>query len=110
MRALSSVPYGMLGLFSLSVASGFNTPFGVANLMRAKTVPHVEYEILRHILNEVDISDVVMEMVPEGDEVAKERFDKGARSALQLLRNLMLRRLHRLPKDHPDYQEKGASA
>jgi len=75
--------------------------------MRAKTVPHVEYEILRHILDELDISDVVTEMVPEGDEVAKKRFDRGARGLLKLLRNLMDRRVHRLPKEHPDYRAKG---
>ena len=74
--------------------------------MRAKTIPHVEYEILKHILAEVDISDVELEMIPNGDEVAQTRFNSGARSCLRLLNNLMERRLHRLPKEHRDYRVK----
>ena len=74
--------------------------------MRAKTIPHVEYEILKYILAEVDISDVELEMVPNGDEVALTRFNNGARSCLKLLNNLMERRLHRLPKEHRDYRVK----
>lgn len=74
--------------------------------MRAKTIPHVEYEILKYILAEVDISDVELEMVPNGDEVALTRFNNGARSCLKLLNNLMERRLHRLPEEHDDYRVK----
>ena len=53
--------------------------------MRAKTVIHVEYEILQHILDEVEIQDV---------------------KVFKLLNNLSERRLHRLPKEHPDYRGK----
>lgn len=74
--------------------------------MRAKTIPHVEYEILKHILAEVDIADVKLEMVPNGDAIALRRFEQGALSCLGLLNNLMERRLHRLPKEHGDYRVK----
>ena len=76
--------------------------------MRAKTIPHVEYEIFQYILDEIDISIVKESLVPSGDEVAADRFDKGAESAAQLIQNLIDRRLHRLPHDHPDFKEREA--
>ena len=75
--------------------------------MRAKTIPHVEYEIFQHILNEIDITIVKESLVPRGDKVAEERFEKGFESAAKLINNLCERRLHRLPEQHPDYKEKG---
>ncbi len=74
--------------------------------MRAKTVPHVEYEILQYILDNIDISEVEDAMCPIDDNVAKKRFERGAQSVSQLLSNLVQRRLHRLPKSHADYREK----
>tara|TARA_R110002012_G_scaffold125464_2_gene276980 strand:+ start:8907 stop:9143 length:237 start_codon:yes stop_codon:yes gene_type:complete len=74
--------------------------------MRAKTVPHVEYEIFKHVIDEIDISSIKEKMCPEGDTHAEERFNKGATSAAKLIRNLIDRRLHRLPKDHPDFVAK----
>jgi hypothetical protein len=76
--------------------------------MRAKTIPHVEYEIFQYILDEIDISIVKESLVPSGDEVAEERFEKGAASATNLIENLIDRRLHRLPHDHPDFKEREA--
>jgi hypothetical protein len=72
--------------------------------MRAKTVIHVEYEILQHILDEVEIQDVKELMVT--DEHSQKRWDKGMDNVFKLLNNLSERRLHRLPKEHPDYREK----
>ncbi len=74
--------------------------------MRAKTVPHVEYEIFNLILDEIDLTRLKEQMVPTGDTVAEERFNRGAESASKLIQNLVDRRLHRLPKNHADYEEK----
>ena len=74
--------------------------------MRAKTVPHVEYEIFNHILDTIDITTVKEQMCPTGDTVAEERFNKGAESAAKFIQNLIDRRLHRLPKNHVDYRAK----
>ena len=74
--------------------------------MRAKTVPHVEYEIFNLILDEIDISMLKEQMCPTGDDVALTRFEKGAASTAQLIQNLIERRKHRLPHDHLDYEVK----
>jgi len=74
--------------------------------VRAKTVPHVEYEIFQHILDTIDITTVKQQMVPTGDKVAEDRFDRGAASAAQFVKNMIDRRTHRLPKDHEDYEAK----
>lgn len=74
--------------------------------MRAKTVPHVEYEIFQYILDNINIKQVKDKMCPEGDKVAEDRFNKGYSSVAKLINNLCERRLHRLPKDHVDYTEK----
>ena len=74
--------------------------------MRAKTVPHVEYEIFMHIINNVDVESVRTKLCPTGDKVAKERFEKGFTSAAKLIDNLCKRRQHRLPKNHVDYRGK----
>ena len=72
--------------------------------MRAKTVPHVEYEILKHIIAELDILAVKEKMVT--DEHSATRFEKGATNVAKLIQNLADRRTHRLPKDHLDYEVK----
>ena len=36
------------------------------------------------------------------------RFDKGAKKLTILLVNMMERRRHKLPEEHPDYKEKEA--
>tara|TARA_R100000951_G_scaffold15724_1_gene12392 strand:+ start:1515 stop:1736 length:222 start_codon:yes stop_codon:yes gene_type:complete len=72
--------------------------------VRAKTVPHVEYEILKHIIEKLDILEVKERMV--NDEHSEIRFDKGAASVARLIQNLADRRTHRLPKEHVDYEVK----
>jgi len=74
--------------------------------MRAKTVPHVEYEIFRYILDNIDITEVKEQMCPVGDSVAEKRFEQGVASAAKLIQNLCVRRKHRLPTDHLDYEVK----
>ena len=42
------------------------------------------------------------------DEHSQKRWDKGMDNVFKLLNNLSERRLHRLPKEHPNYKEKEA--
>ena len=78
--------------------------------MRAKTQIQVEYEVFKAILDSDYIGEVLIdvkdELVPTNDEVALKRFNEGVKSAAQLIHNLLERRIHRLPTDHPDYQQK----
>lgn len=76
--------------------------------MRAKTIPHVEYEIFQLILDDIDISTLKEQMCPTGDKIAEDRFMKGASSATQLIINMMERRRHKLPDEHPDFMEREA--
>lgn len=72
--------------------------------MRAKTVTHVEYEILKHIIEEIEIQDIHDMMVT--DEHSATRFEKGATNVANLIKNLADRRKHKIPKDHIDYEAK----
>ena len=78
--------------------------------MRAKTAIHVEYEVCKAILEAKEIGLVIervkAQMCPIGDEVAEKRFDSGVGSLSQLMQNIVDRRLHRIPKEHPDYKGK----
>ena len=71
--------------------------------MRARTIPHVEYETLNWILYNIEMDDLQREMVPTGDKIAQDRFDKGVASVAKLINNMIQRRLHKLPAEHPDY-------
>ena len=72
--------------------------------MRAESIPHVEYEILSEVINNIDIADVQDAMVTDG--VTKKRFNTAAKNVAKLLRNLMARRTHRLPQTHTEYKQK----
>ena len=48
--------------------------------MRAKTVPHVEYEIFMHLLKHIDVSEVKEKHGSSGDEVAEKDSPKGLES------------------------------
>ena len=78
--------------------------------MRAKTVIHVEYEILKPILQSKEIGMVVervkADMVPSTDRAAEKRFNAGVTSGGQLIRNIVDRRTHRIPQNHPDFKVK----
>jgi hypothetical protein len=71
---------------------------------RAKNVPEVEYELLKHLLSSVNITP--LEAVMATDEHSRKRFTTGVANIIQLIDNMADRRLHRLPKDHPDYKAK----
>jgi len=73
---------------------------------RARSVAHVEYELLNFIGERMYVDDLMQQMIPEGDKVAKKRFDKGATNISTYLKNMVNRRLHKLPKDHPEYRRK----
>ena len=73
---------------------------------RARSVAHVEYELLNFIGERMYVDELMQQMIPEGDEVAKKRFDKGATNISKYLKNMVNRRLHKLPKDHPAYRGK----
>ena len=74
--------------------------------MRASTKIHVEYEVLKYIMDRIDLSEIEERMCPSGDNVAEKRFKDGADSVSNLVNNLIVRRLHRLPKTHPAYRGK----
>jgi len=73
---------------------------------RARSVAHVEYELLNFIGERMYVDELMQQMIPEGDEVAKKRFDKGATNISTYLKNMVNRRLHKLPKDHSAYRGK----
>lgn len=72
--------------------------------MRAKTVTHVEYEILKEVLNNIPLDEVETNMV--NDTVTEKRFTTAAKNVAVLIHNLMTRRKHRLPHTHKDYKQK----
>lgn len=72
---------------------------------RAASVTHVEYEILNHIVTEIDLSRLQSRMCD--DKVTKDRFSKAGANVLELIENMMGRRRHKLPKSHAEYKEKG---
>jgi hypothetical protein len=73
---------------------------------RARSVTHVEYEILQHLGRKAWLDPLMHQMIPEGDNVAEKRFRTGAYNIQTYLKNMMDRRQHKLPKDHDDYKEK----
>jgi len=75
---------------------------------RARSVSHVEYEMLEYIGRRIFLDDLMSQMIPEGDAVAAKRFKKGAENICKYLQNMGERRLHKLPQTHPDYREKEA--
>ena len=74
------------------------------NENRAASVAHAEYEILKHIIERVDLTEVAERM--SIDEDSKKRLEQGGGNVLVLLENMMERRRHRLKPTHVDYKEK----
>ena len=72
---------------------------------RAASVTHSEYEILKFVTENIDLSTLEKKMAL--DRVSKERFGKGGKAVLHLISNMMERRRHKLPLNHVDYKEKG---
>ena len=79
--------------------------------MRATSKVHVEYEVLRHLLTRIDLSELEDKMVNDfkndkNYETLAKRFADGSDSIASTLINMVNSRLHRLPKKHPAYKEK----
>jgi len=74
--------------------------------MRASSKVHVEYEVLKYLMDKIDLTELEEKMCPSGDKTAEKRFLDGADSVSSLVNNMIVRRLHRLPKKHPAYKEK----
>ena len=77
-----------------------------SNEERAASVTHAEYEILSHVISEIDLSRLQSRMCD--DDVSRDRFTKAGGNVLGLIENMMGRRRHKLPKSHPDYRGKDA--
>ena len=79
-------------------------------MTRIRTVTHGEYEVLNVILDSLAVAEnlerLKFDMVPNNDEVAEKRFTQSVASIGTFLTNMMERRKHRLPKNHPDYRVK----
>ena len=71
---------------------------------RARSITHVEYRLLQQVLNNIDVASVRDLMVD--DSVTEKRFQTAGKNVASLIKNLIDRRLHRLPEDHPDYTPK----
>ena len=74
--------------------------------MRASSKIHVEYEVLKYLMDKIDLTELEDKMCPSGDDVASKSFADGADSVSNLVNNMIVRRLHRLPKTHPAYRGK----
>jgi DNA-binding transcriptional MerR regulator len=78
--------------------------------MRARSVTHVEYEVLKAILKSKEIGMVIEQLrdylTESNHESSQKRFDEGVKNAASYMKNLMDRRVHRLPKQHTDYRPK----
>jgi len=78
---------------------------------RAASIDHAEYEILRVLIDDIDLRRLRQSMCPDDKdtkkkETAENRFDKAAANVAVLIQNMMDRRAHKLPKNHVDYKEK----
>lgn len=68
--------------------------------MRAKSIQHAEYEILTHLLGEIDLQDLRDEMCD--DAHSTKRFDVAAKNICKMLAEKQMVRIKNLPKDHPE--------
>ena len=69
--------------------------------MRAKSVQHAEYEILNHIVSEIDLSDLKDMMC--NDNHSTTRFATACENIIKSLDGIMATRTKHLPKEHADY-------
>ena len=80
--------------------------------MRASSKIHVEYEVLKYIMDRTDLTELEERMVLQhkGDQYYSElekRWKNGVNEIASFVNNKIEKRLHRLPKKHPAYKEKG---
>ena len=80
--------------------------------MRASSKVHVEYEVLKYIMDKIDLTELEERMLSQYKndtyyETLEKRWKDGTDEVAKLVNNMIVRRLHRLPKTHPAYKEKG---
>lgn len=82
----------------------------VKTMARIRTVSHGEYEVLNALMDSLVVAETLerlkFDMVPTNDEVAEKRFNTSVISIGTFLSNMMERRTHRLPSNHPQYKVK----
>tara|TARA_R100001591_G_scaffold73926_1_gene81992 strand:- start:235 stop:504 length:270 start_codon:yes stop_codon:yes gene_type:complete len=83
------------------------------NERKAASIPHAEYEILRVLKSEVDLSELKERMTKiqvknERDKkrqvTLNRRFDKAAENLWVVFNNMMEIRRKKLPESHPRYE------
>ena len=79
--------------------------------MRACSKVHVEYEVLKHLMDKIDLSELEEKMVLQhkGDKYyvdLEKRWQNGVNEVASMINNKIEKRLHRLPKKHPAYRGK----
>ena len=55
--------------------------------MRASSKIHVEYEVLKYIMDRIDLTELEEKMCPSGDKVADKRFKDGTDTVSNLVNN-----------------------
>ncbi len=73
--------------------------------MRAASVQHAEYEIIEHLLSEIDLAYLKSMMCD--NEHSTKRFDSAAKNLCDRLMAMSEVRRKNLPKGHPDREVKG---
>jgi len=86
----------------------------VKRVGRAKSVKHVEYEILRILkhdgwrpVDHIHLRRLFEKLVPggsKGDKVAFKRWDTACKNLGVIFENLLASRVKHLPEDHVDYE------
>ena len=71
--------------------------------MRAKSIQHADYEIIEHLLGEIDLAGLKALMCD--DEHSTKRFDAAAKNLCDRLTAMADVRRKNLPKGHPDRTE-----
>ena len=79
--------------------------------MRASSKVHVEYEVLKYIMDKIDLTELEERMLSQYKddpyyETLEKRWKDGTDEVAKLVNNMIVRRLHRLPKTHIAYKEK----
>ena len=72
---------------------------------------HVEYEVLKYIMEKIDLTELEEKMVLQhkGDQYYSElekRWKNGVNEIASFVHNKIEKRLHRLSKKHPAYRGK----
>ena len=75
-------------------------------MAKLKSIVEGEYEALKHILDTIDTKPLFEKYADGEDEVAGKRMNQAVANVATLIHNLLVRRKHRLPEGHIDYEKK----